>query len=286
MLTELVRPKSSLLTSLARVKAELKMDTSANDATLRTYITEASDTIMRELGYKVPRAQVRETVVGEGRSELLLSRTPVAKIDSVTIDGVLVDPELYSVEPEPGILLHKHGWENTHHFGAWIDRYERTDLGRFDISIDYWGGALMPADDVLASGISVVSDEEGGSFVFPNPPLLVEGDVIEAAGFDDEENNGQFTVVSRDADKIVVASDLADEAIAPAGATITVRTLPPGLERLAVDTVKAWWLGRTRDPNVTSERIGDWSATWKDGAEYGVLPASVCKSLERYQRIA
>lgn len=40
------------------------------------------------------------------------------------------------------------------------------------------------------------------------------------------------------------------------------RTLPYDLELVAIDLVVAKWRSRGRDPKVTSERIGPWSATY------------------------
>lgn len=286
-LTQTVRPHTRALTTLARIWSEFKITTAdeQRDAHINELILEASDMIMKEIGRdELFRARITETVVGAGRAELLLTRTPIAKIESVTIDDTPIDLELVTFDPNVGLALHDTAWPNTRHFGSAVTRFERPDEGAHRIAVDYWAGVFGPAEDIQASGISVFGGSE--SFAVDDPPLLVAGDVIETVGFTNAANNGQFVVTARTASGIEVDGDLATET-APASARIKVRTLDRALERACVQTIKSWILGVEHDPNVTSERIGDWAATYAGSNANEIvheIPASVLKVLDKFRR--
>lgn len=283
---ELVAPQTQTLTSLARVKAEMGIKTTEQDERLSDLILEASALIVREIGYPVWRARVQERVTGYGRSELMLSRTPIVRVESVAVEGVPVPSTDYQVDANVGVLLHRTQWGYTRHVGLNIDPYERPDEGQREIVVDYWGGYLGPDDDVPASGIAVSGSAD--RYQVTNAPLVVEGDKVQAVGFGQAANNGRFVVTARSETGISVDHDLVDEAAAPANARLKVRNLDPGLERLCVQTVKAWLVGSDRDPSVTSERIGDWSASYGTAnADLAhELPPGVVKALNRYLRTA
>ena len=284
-ITELVPPQTQTLTSLARVKRELRIavtDTD-NDVLLRELILEASAAIVKVIGYAVLRAHIREHVVGWGRSELMLTRTPIAQIDSVVIDGTTVDPDNYAIAASIGVLLHDTIWENTRHQGLFIDPFESPMEGKHSHVVDYWAGVFGPDDDVATpSGISVDGTLE--RFDLPNPPLLVSGELVVTAGFTSPANNGAFVVQSRDDAGVAIIGDLTTET-APAAPTMTVRTLDRGLERLVVQTVKAWFFSSRHDPSITSEKIGEWSASYGSGVEVGEIPQLVMNSLNKWCRI-
>lgn len=286
MLTTTVRPRSRALTTLARIWTELRITTAdpLRDELIESLILEASDMIIKEIGYELFRARVTETVVGYGRSELLLSRTPIAKLESVSIDGEVIDTSLFTVDAIVGMLLHRGAWANTRHIGVALTPFERPDEGEHRIVADYWAGVFGPGEDINASGLSVYGPTE--TFVVDDPPLLVPGDVIETVGFAEDANNGVFNVVERNASGIVVDGMIITEASAPAAARIKVRTLDRALERFCVQAVKSWIVGSDHDPAVTSERIGDWAATYgtsnKDLAHE--LPPGVLKGLDKFRR--
>jgi hypothetical protein len=289
MLIELVAPKTKTLASLARMKAELGLtDVNADrDDYISTLILEASAMIVKEIGYPVWRARVRETLVGEGRSELMLTRTPIVKIMSVSIDDEVVLPEEYQMDQNVGVLFHNEAWQNTRHFGHWVSAEERPDEGRHKYVIDYWAGVFGPDDDINASGIGVDGTNE--KYLTQAPPLLVEGDIIESIHFGESSNNGQFIVVTRSETGITVEENLSDEIAAPSNARIRVRNLDRALERLCVQAVKSWFIsGSEHDPAVTSEKIGDWAASYGASTNTELthdLPPGVLKSLERWRRI-
>jgi len=292
-LTVSVRPHSRALTTVARVRQEFRIPTSdvdeERDEFMETLILEASDLIQKEIQQELFRARLIETVVGSGRSEMMLTRTPIAEIVSIT-DNVTdeeYDLDDFQMDAKAGILINDTWWPNTsHRHAGLIVPQESDDLGHHQILVDYWAGVFSPTENIMASGVPVLGDGYD-TFVVDDPPLLVAGDIIETVGFANEDNNGQFTVAMRTASGIQVVGDLISE-VGNADSRINVRTLDRGLERLCVQTIKSWMLGAEHDPNVSSERIGDWSASWGNSSagEYvNDLPASVCGSLQKYVRI-
>lgn len=109
--------KSELLTTLKRVKSELKISTGDDDEILEAKIAEASSDIGLAMGYRLPSEDVVETFWHDeplhprhahwgnpAETTLFLSRTPVSTIASVTVDGVVLDPSLYRLDAGAGLL--------------------------------------------------------------------------------------------------------------------------------------------------------------------------------------
>ncbi len=96
------------LTTLARVKRELKITSTADDDVLQRKIEEASSDIQGAMGYRLPSEDVKETFwhsnAGEifhsfrgwdahpsGRDDVLfLKRTPIRAISKVTVDDDVI----------------------------------------------------------------------------------------------------------------------------------------------------------------------------------------------------
>lgn len=58
------------------------------------------------------------------------------------------------------------------------------------------------------------------------------------------------------------------------------RTLPHDIERACIDTVKAWYSAKERDPAITEERLGDYQVSYAQG-----LPAPVAQLLTSWRRV-
>jgi uncharacterized phiE125 gp8 family phage protein len=117
---EIVTPsESELLTTLERVKRELSITSDASDEILEDKISEASSDIAQAIPQRLPREGVRETFWhDEGahhwrtphhrgnpmQTTLFLRRTPVVKIDSVTVDDIALDPNEFLLDPDAGLL--------------------------------------------------------------------------------------------------------------------------------------------------------------------------------------
>jgi hypothetical protein len=118
---DIITPASSTsLTTLARVKSELRIKTSTDDALLTSKIGEASSDIQLALGWAVASEGVQETYWHEHRQQfgygfgwrsgghqsesLILRRKAVSAITSVTVDDTVLDPSEYRLDVDAGIL--------------------------------------------------------------------------------------------------------------------------------------------------------------------------------------
>jgi hypothetical protein len=116
---QIVTPAASeLLTTLSRVKGELRGVTGADEEVLKAKIAEASSDVQAAMGYRLPSEDVIETfwhddvtalprVVhwrNQALTTLFLSRTPVSTIASVTVDDVPLDTTDFLVDPKTGTL--------------------------------------------------------------------------------------------------------------------------------------------------------------------------------------
>jgi uncharacterized phiE125 gp8 family phage protein len=134
ILTVTVAPTETDLTTVERVKLELRIDVSTYDDLLQTKIEEATSDIESHTGRTFCRATLSERFLGAGcLQELLLTRYPVPSVTSVTVDGVALQVSEYLIDTDKGILYrldasgYDIGW-------TWCR----------DIVVVYVGGYLMP----------------------------------------------------------------------------------------------------------------------------------------------
>jgi hypothetical protein len=131
----------SALTTLARVKLELGISgTDADrDSLLEAKIDEASSDIEAALGFRVPKETVQETFwhewLGDQAEYLLLNRTPVAQITSITVDDVALIATDYRLDAETGQIykLDKSGFPCVWYFCK-------------SIVVVYSGGYIVPSE--------------------------------------------------------------------------------------------------------------------------------------------
>lgn len=123
------------LVTLDRVKAELGITTTAYDDLLIAKIAEASGDIEAHVGYRLARETVTETFwsIEEPAEYVLLDRTPVASIDSVTLDDEAQETAAWRLNPRTGALYALDGsgfpWR-------WISAES--------MAVAYSGGYLLP----------------------------------------------------------------------------------------------------------------------------------------------
>jgi hypothetical protein len=139
VLTVTTPATSARLTTLARLKQELDISGSAHDVLLAAKLDEASSDIEAALGYRLARESVIETfwpVGGDMALEyLMLDRTPVASIDSVTRDAAAVDASLWRVDPDTGQI-----------YAVDASGYPCGWLIRQSLAIAYTGGWILPGE--------------------------------------------------------------------------------------------------------------------------------------------
>jgi len=163
------KPVCRDLTTLAIVKDELDITNTRWDRKLRRWITECSDQVAKYCREQFAQCGVTETfdtglyggvtiwdfwnipspthphggfaAYGEPMP-LILSIQPIASIDSVTIDGTVIDPSLYEFEADTGFV-----WllDDTGHRQPWYGAL---------IVVVYVGGYALPDDPDLPSNLS------------------------------------------------------------------------------------------------------------------------------------
>lgn len=122
------------LTSLPRVKSELGITVNTFDALLTSKISEASSDIESHLNRVLRREELEQVFWGSCSDLLILDRSPVAEIISVTVDGSLVDAYDYRCNTGSG-LLHRLG------SGSPIE----WSFGQ-SVSVVFEAGYLMPGE--------------------------------------------------------------------------------------------------------------------------------------------
>ncbi len=104
------------LTTLERAKAELGITNNASDSLVTAWIHEVSSQISSACGRVFGLERLSETFDPsgphhwqhhfQGRSEVLrLARWPITAVDSVTINGVILDPSEYMVDYTNGLIF-------------------------------------------------------------------------------------------------------------------------------------------------------------------------------------
>jgi hypothetical protein len=295
VLTTIAPARHENLTSLERARAELRR-CAKDDDWLRTNIYLVSQAIAEHLERPLTRRVVEERLTGQGGTTMLLSMTPVAALGSVTGIGYdspldLTDGRVGIRDGAAGVLWRENGWPNDSPWSTRLTTDQGPLLGQATWTVRYTGGWLVPDDDLPGAGVTVAVD---GTLTLPSgvtAPLLVPGDVLRLSGFA-AGTDGPHLVTARTASTITVGSTLV-AGTGDAGARIAVRNLPAGLERVAFDALLHWASARGRDTGVTSERIGDWAATYGsrenaalDTQASTLLPRAVLNGLRKWERVA
>lgn len=108
IITVLVPPSSSDLTTLAVLKEEFSVKNSANDSKFRRWITEVSATVETYLDRSLSLATVQESFTWATRHStkygLILNQFPIVSVTSLTLDSTVLDPASYSIDANKGIL--------------------------------------------------------------------------------------------------------------------------------------------------------------------------------------
>ena len=289
--------KNVSLTTLARLKEELAITTTENDAALEATIRRSTAAVEAYCHRTFAREVVSETVGCYGGPFLQLNRYPVATVSSVTFDdNVWTDYSLY--DKAAGVLYRQNGWTWTAQsysgltgggsfadFGAPIPGTEEPLL-----EVEYTAGWLMPGDNLI-NRITISIDATDDSFndsASGFPALLKAGDIIEVTGCANAANNGRHVVSGTPtAAKIVTTSSLTTET-AGAAVSVLVQGLPYDLEKACLESTKVFYLGRQTDPGVVEKQVGPMRLRYSesDNVTRLGLPPSVVGLLAPYVRRA
>lgn len=290
MLSVLIPPASTMLTTVGALRSELKLTTESNDPRLRELIADASEAVETHLDRVCARRQLRETTPGFGDTVLQLASPPVVLVTKLTHRGeVLLDYEI--ADSAAGHLYRERGWDWSASYAGRFGADPVIGSDRPDWGIEYFCGWLLPGDDYTSATIGAdtadnsLNDSAGGL------PLVVPGEWITVAGFTDSAvgNNGQAKVLSRTASKIVLDRGLVTQAEADARQiSLSVRTLPRNIERATVLTASAWFQATARDPDITQKRVADTTISYGGASAVapGALPPKALELLTRWVRVA
>lgn len=280
--------QTTALTTLAHVKDELAITVSTFDSLLTRYISEASDEILKFVDRVLAREQVTETLVGTGRTILMVGRRPLVALTSVSYDGDALDAADYQIGDKAAgfVLSLTGGFYDDRPNRQWINLEPVSQPGEPLYSVVYWAGFLLPGDVRSGTTYSAAAADNSINDSAGNLPLYVAGDVVTVSGFATAGNNGRAVVVSRTASKLIVSGlTLANEA---AGQTVSLdgTTLPADFSVSCIEMVVARYRARGRDPHLKQESLGDWSATYADPKDSKGLPMSVMERLSKYKNVA
>lgn len=134
---------SNTLTTLAAVKAYLKIESTHDDTMLEDLINACSTAIENYCGRKFKEQPFDEEYDGTGKNYLLLEQFPVKSINSLSIDGIVLDPSEYKVKKNNGVLIRNNS--------VW-------PIGDINISVSYIAGlSSIPSPLELACKHYVMS---------------------------------------------------------------------------------------------------------------------------------
>lgn len=270
MLSVLIPPATTALTTVDAVRAELRLTTEEHDQALQRLIADATDAIQSYLDRICARRKLRETLTGTDDGILQLAHPPVAPTAVLHRGEPILD---YEVEDgRAGHLYREDGWPSRDAVRAFLTLSPVPGQGPRDWAVEYAAGWFLPCDDygpvatIAATAATKTLTDSAGGF----SPLLVPGDVIELAS-QNSLNTGRRTLVSATPTTLVVQEPLQDEAAGEA-ITVRVRTLPRDIERACIETVAAWRAGQGRDPSIASKRVADTTITYRGGADADTGP--------------
>jgi hypothetical protein len=141
---------TNALTTLALVKGELGIAdaTTTYDTVLERMILAASDAIARFCRRDFRKATVTEKLAGSGTLRLVLARTPLVSITSITDDGTTIDDDEYEIEDAAaGIVVRDTPWTAQDlAVGISIGQDPVPGTGKRALTVVYISGYVLPGD--------------------------------------------------------------------------------------------------------------------------------------------
>lgn len=264
------------LTTVAQVQARRNMSgISATEA--ERLIAVMSEAIEQECQRRFSYATVTERLPSLGSQVILLERTPLVSITSITLDGALLDASEYEVDDDAaGKVYRERGW-------PWLAQTIDTAGGparlpgteRKVISAVYSGG-YVPQGTAWSGAATFL----GGSFV--RPSTSTTGNVFQAAATGTTHATVEPTWAA-----VAIGATVTDGSIT--WKNVGPRTLPYDLEQACLDGVVSLYDEDGRNKNVTGEAVGDASVQYSGrnpaiGREGSIIPDSALVVLAKYRR--
>ena len=246
-------PNSTSLTTVARVKDELGISESTYDTLLGRLVEESSSMIYRAIGRELYRAQWVETLMGNGRTEMLLSRFPVMSLEAVSyLDSAQTLADFSISGRDKGSIYVASGFSTSNKPTEW--------------EITYTAGFFLPGDTQTLSTISATaSDDSYNDSATSFLPLVRAGDPFRASSFTDASNNGLKTVKDGSTPttaKIEIEGALVDEVDGSARTLDFEHPDIAGFSRVATQLVGDLYRRRAADKSLKSLTVGDVRFEW------------------------
>jgi hypothetical protein len=299
-LTVVTAASSLRLTTRARVKTELNVTSTTDDAFYDTLIDQASAacaSYCNRVAAPFARQSYTETLGAFGDVYLQLQATPIVTVSAVLQD--LTPLTDYSIEdPLQGLLYRANQFFWTAQINPGLTgRQIWPMLGspipgaeepRFSVS--YVAGYILPAAD-LAAKVTISASSVDNSFndsasQFSN--LLQAGDIITVSGFANAANNGRFILSGTPTTSKLIATaatPLTTEIAGPA-VTMTLSTLPGDLEKACIEIVKSWWANRSNDGLIIEKQMLGARIVFGQRTGNGFVPPLAAALLNSYRRAA
>lgn len=139
---------SKKLTTLAEVKDDLGIPsgTTTYDTAINKKIDQASAAIVRYCGREFAKEDVTETLPGDGSNTLLLTRTPIISVTSLSYKGTALDTANYEIsDPEAGIIFSSVGFLDTAQAGFGLSEIPVAGSRQNSYSARYIAGYWLPS---------------------------------------------------------------------------------------------------------------------------------------------
>lgn len=147
MLTVTAAASSRQLTTTTTLKTELNISGSTYDAQLSSIIDQASAAIASYCNREFAKETVSETLQGVGGHNLMVTRTPIVSVTSITFDAATVPTTDYTVnEPNAGIIYSKcGGWNDTARRCVGASRIPDAQSREYLYTVVYVAGYVLPS---------------------------------------------------------------------------------------------------------------------------------------------
>ncbi len=169
------------LTSMIAVQSELNTSGGDDDVRFTQLINEASDFISRYCGKTFGEERIKEKIGAHGLPEILLDRTPITTVHTITFNGSLVAADEYEISNrEAGILWREAGWTTTEMDWGGIAAAKSPYLNPLWL-FEYTGGYKLPSwgDDPINEDrtlpydleracLDIISSLHNGAKIDPN----------------------------------------------------------------------------------------------------------------------
>ena len=299
--TDVVAGTTGALTSTANFKTYAGITSADDDALIAALITRATSAIEAYCDRVLGSDTYRERLNGNGERMIFLRQYPVTaitllatsvqdvlQISNSSADAYNAHVSVIANDTDPSIsetmTLVINGGTNDGTDNLTLADYTVTELAAAIIDlVKGWaatvvtGGAWESIELLPAFGIGCF----GGNYAYPQTPDEIGTDYV-IKGMTQSPfsgNNGELHLPSgftRGNSNVVVRY------------TAGYSTTPADLEQITIDLVNTYYLSRTTDASMKSERLGDHSKTYVDGGAGGArdIPEHLANRLAAYKRWA